>query len=308
MSQELFDFMAESLVRHEHPVPHLYLDSLGHLTIGIGHLVIKSNEALISARLEEELRLILRAEFGLILPEPMYGPAAPTPGFRAGRKASSCERRLAGLFESAFCVPGEFSPDVEPMPAMVEDRTALGLRDSEKVVDFLREEAMAVLKDAAVQPKKGYGWWHWTSRTRWRMSMKGMMALKRHDFFGLLNGIPNRYAGVRNRFTGFDEYPLPAQAAIMDVAFQRGDKGALNLLGAASARGEWSELAKARRSAALSEYKERNLKRAEWFEAAAKQVDAAKAKLSPPGATPSAPSTPTPGKKPPVPIPKGAKP
>ena len=289
MSDALFDAMKPYLLAHEAAVPHLYLDSKGHLTIGIGHLVLRREDLRDNDKLQAALGLLSHPQYGLMVPARTHGPFPKPP-----MSMRPCVRTLVSAAELAYCGRGAIDMSTEVLTPGVWGGDGAD-RNSDRLAQLSKDAAAALAVSGT-----NLGWWNWADKTKVRMSNAGMMALKRHDFFGILDGGGTwGRNGVRAKFHGFDKHPRDAQMAIMDIAFQNGPKGAWESIGDSSASGSWRALSQRYRGRVytkddtLKRNKNiRNENRADWFARAADQAEAAeKLKRSTPAVPAPAPPT-----------------
>jgi GH24 family phage-related lysozyme (muramidase) len=177
--------LKEMLVAGEGTLPHMYLDTVGLVTVGVGHMIPDAGTA-------RELNFVVRAN---------GSPATPD---QIAAEHTSISQQQKGLIAQRYL---QF--------------TTLDITDS-AIQDLLSADIATV------------------------------------------------EAGVRSKFAGYDDYPEPAQDALLDMAFNLGVAGLAghfpHLKAAAEAR-DWATCAAQCHRNGISE--ERNQKTQALFESAA---------------------------------------
>lgn len=245
------DTLRTHLRTHEGFVPHMYLCTAGGLTIGIGHLIVSSSDSSDPLKLREGLRTIMRADYEFSIPLPPMEPVAPVP-------------------QLAPWAPPSLDACTDPYVlrvrcgVVVAPPTALEIAETEaNLVLQDRVDQLRLVNDGDNKTKP-YTASRWTGLTRCRMTEAGALKLKSADINQIL-------AQVKSRFTSFAAFPDNAKIAVMDLAFQYGAGGANKHFGALITKQDWTALAAT--CAAQTLYVARNKDRADFFTAAAKEVD-----------------------------------
>lgn len=313
VASKLFAEMKSHLIEHEGCVQHLYLDVHGHITIGIGHLVLKTNKFADEKLLGEELEVLLQAKYGAYverrktpveLQEEAWkacfanGPVASSkmmsrvpewaPAGLTGACASTSPATPADMCKAPVWAPLSYqrggplgmlgaSQGTDLLQDSPLERKLLLYRDARDLMKLAPTQASAKSKAKATK---------YTGYTRVWLTQKGMEELAKDDVLGKINGNKKEGSGLRVRFKGFDKYPLNAQMALVDIGFQYGLDGAHKRLGAHAQAGEW-EKAAAYWKANYHEGRDRT--RVDWLTKAAKAAASATLPTLPPG--PAGPAT-----------------
>lgn len=234
---------------HEGRIPYFYNDSKGHLTIGIGHLIVRkgSNKAAVRTGVQAIV------SYGFInkpvppakehghphngkKPGPLNAPTRPQPSAAPPAGSRSDQTVQQPVLRPG--VKGAPQPNTAPQaPAPVPQPPT---------IDLLTTDAVAVLAinihytKPKSKKKHVYGSSHYGPFNHYVLSETGIDALGFDDVLAKIKEVKSE-----KNFSGFDDFPDSAKQSVIDLAFQYG-AGGLNshkAFSAAVAKQDWTTAA-----------------------------------------------------------------
>jgi len=256
--QPLINALKPSFEKFEGRSPWLYLDNLGHLTIGIGHLVHKKQAP------DEELETGVKRLFSYAVLQVRTDPAAARnylascqamPAGKQKPKGSAAVRnrtlnaavgRLNAL-DSYKSLVSRIDPTSGTLATVQDDGTVPGVWGYDLPNTDGAESNVAAMVNEARQIEK--------LPAGWKMPIVFFKCFNSYQLAEtaidklLEDDIANKIKEVKGEddFEDFDTFPVPAQVAIIDLAFQYGAAGLASHETFASAAGkaEWAKAAEA---------------------------------------------------------------
>ena len=199
---------------HESPIPWMYLDTGGNLTIGIGHLMLK-HEKWTQASLRKAVVRIssygFRSsnffEIGFQLTSRSI--SGRIPGAYPGLSDTVFNRSLSGNSDASRIwensQPGVWGYNSPPSESNIPSVSAV-LDDANKIMKI----------PGPYNFKAPY----YRKLNRFELTNDGMYALAFDD-------VLSKISLVKGRFAKFDDFPQPGKFALIDIAFQGMPKGSI---------------------------------------------------------------------------------
>ena len=208
---------------HEGRIPYFYLDSLGHLTIGIGHLVAKHGSS--KDKVRTALQQIFKYRFTELNGSRWTKFSEPTscnflnPRGSLGLELSTINDRFNRMCRPAFpdhLIPGvwgSFTPSDDYLRLM-----------SFPTLTMVTDDAVKVLAETTHYVTKGkqhtFGAIHYQHFNKYGLTEDGVDALAFDDVVQKITEV----LGETN-FEDFDSWPLSVEQSVLDLAFQYGATG-----------------------------------------------------------------------------------
>lgn len=212
---------------HEGRIAWMYLDSNGHLTIGIGHLIAKKGSDKRTVR--ESVAAIWSYGFSSLRAAPPIRYGKATNSMTPGPVSVRSEGEFASVWNAGAGVCQE-TPQSQLVPGVWGYSEPSGTKGASlhpiATVDSLTMQAVEILAlgfryHDAKKHSHTYGSSHYQPYNSYVLTENGIDRLAFDDVLAKIAEIKGESA-----FRDFDDFPESAQTAIVDIAYQGGAHGA----------------------------------------------------------------------------------
>ncbi len=231
---KLFDEYLPTLAEHEGRIAYMYLDSLGHLTVGIGHLMVRADADWTEATVRTAVAQVFTYGFTT-----GFAPVTRSAGLQ-NRAQSGALPRPWGCLRNDWMQSRDFDfmsvplrmhfnamPGVFGLPPLAALEFA-PTTQAGPTLDAVTEDAVRIMKLPHTYKKKSgkngtYGASHYRTSNRYAMTESGITRLAYDDVVKKIGEL-----GGEKPFKNFDSFPQAAQIGLLDIAYQYGAHGAAN--------------------------------------------------------------------------------
>ena len=232
---ELIQALEPSFEKFEGRSPWLYLDSLGHLTIGIGHLVHKKG----ASRADLETGVSALFPYGIIQirthPDLARNYWSACQAVATGRQKNSPAEAVRNRTLNAAVAKlddlglGALRSRIDPVSGLLSPVSDEGATPGVWGYDLPDTDASAsnlavMVEEAGAIEKLPFGWKipivYFKCFNSFQLADRAIDQLLEDDIAAKIKEVKGQ-----GTFKDFDKFPVPAQVAVIDLAFQYGAAG-----------------------------------------------------------------------------------